>query len=122
METKRAILAFSALAQATRLSALRALVRSGPQGLSAGAIADEVAVAAPTLSFHLKELAFAGLVTSRREGRSIIYAADYDGIRALIGFLLADCCQRDPRIVGDFIVNQETCHEPPACALQSPQS
>ncbi|HBS33172.1 MAG TPA: transcriptional regulator, partial [Parvularcula sp.] len=97
---------FAALSQETRLDALRQLVKAGPAGLAAGAIAAAENVPAPTMSFHLKELAGAGLVRSRKEGRSVIYAADYGGIRALVEFLLADCCQGDPRLCGPYIVKE----------------
>ncbi|MFN3960475.1 MAG: ArsR/SmtB family transcription factor [Parvularculaceae bacterium] len=115
MELRTAIAAFSALAQEVRLDVLKRLVRAGPAGLSAGALAEATGVAAPTMSFHLKELLGAGLVRSRKEGRSVIYAADYGGIRTLVEFLLADCCQGDPRLCGPYIV-KETNHDTPACA------
>lgn len=102
-----ALSAFAALSQETRLRVLRDLVRAGPPGRSAGELAAIVGAAGPTLSFHLKELSAAGLVRSRREGRSIIYSADYAGLRGLVDFLTADCCAGDPRIVGD--ANNEIC-------------
>lgn len=97
MEMKQTIDALSALAQETRLTIFRALVRAhspedGKGGLAAGEISDRLGVAPATLSFHLKELAHAGLVTSRREGRSIIYKADLDRMSHVMGFLLEDCC------------------------------
>ncbi|MCP5431980.1 MAG: helix-turn-helix transcriptional regulator [Alphaproteobacteria bacterium] len=100
MESSSAIAAFSALAQETRLALFRALVRAGTQGLAAGAVAERLGVPPPTLSFHLKELLRAGLVTQRREGRSLIYALDVEGTRALVDFLLEDCCGGDPRLCG----------------------
>lgn len=106
LNTDRAAAAFAALAQETRLDALRRLVRSGPRGLSAGDLAKAAAAPAPTMSFHLKELVNAGLVLSRKEGRSIIYTANYAGIRALIDFLMADCCQGDPRLCGPYIIRE----------------
>jgi DNA-binding transcriptional ArsR family regulator len=118
MEFNSALSAFSALSQETRLEALRRLVRKGPSGLSAGDLATALDVPAPTLSFHLKELAGAGLVASRKEGRSVIYAADYGGIRGLVDFLMADCCQGDPRLCGPYIISKEKTHEAPACAHQ----
>ncbi|MEQ1929993.1 MAG: metalloregulator ArsR/SmtB family transcription factor [Parvularculaceae bacterium] len=117
MELKTATASFAALAQETRLKVLKALVRGGPEGVAAGDIAHALGAPGPTLSFHLKELSAAGLILSRREGRSVIYSADYAGIRALIDFLMADCCQSDPRIVGDFSINKEKCDETSACAL-----
>ncbi|MEE2690040.1 MAG: metalloregulator ArsR/SmtB family transcription factor [Pseudomonadota bacterium] len=107
MESNDALAAFSALSQETRLDALRLLVKSGPAGLPAGELAGQLAVAAPTLSFHLKELANAGLVLARKEGRSVIYRANYAGIRDLVDFLMADCCQGDPRLCGPYIVKQK---------------
>ncbi|MEX0645338.1 MAG: metalloregulator ArsR/SmtB family transcription factor [Parvularculaceae bacterium] len=118
MEIKAALAAFSALSQETRLDALRRLVKKGPAGLSAGDLAAALDVPAPTLSFHLKELTNAGLVLSRKEGRSVIYAADYSGIRGLVDFLMADCCQGDPRLCGPYVIKEKT-HEAPACAHQS---
>jgi len=107
MELKDAIAAFSALSQETRLDVLRRLVKKGPAGISAGALAEAVGAPAPTLSFHLKELANAGLVVSRREGRRVIYAANYGGVRGLVDFLMADCCQGDPRLCGPYIIREK---------------
>lgn len=83
----------SALAHATRLDVFRLLVRAGPAGLPAGTIADELAVAAPTLSFHLKELRQAGLVDVERHGRSQIYRAEYPAMNALVAYLSEECCR-----------------------------
>lgn len=107
MEMKEAADAFSALAQGTRLEALRLLVAKGPAGIQAGELAAQLAIAPPTLSFHLKELSNAGLVLSRKEGRSVIYVADYAGIRAIVDFLMADCCQGDPRLCGPYIIKEQ---------------
>jgi DNA-binding transcriptional ArsR family regulator len=98
MKTIDALVALAALAQDTRLSVFRHLVTAGPEGASAGEIADAVGVPAPTLSFHLKELEHARLVTSERRSRSIIYAADYERMRALLAFLMEDCCRGRPEI------------------------
>ena len=98
MKTTDAVAALSALAQDTRLSVFRYLVRAGLEGAAAGSIADAVKVAAPTLSFHLKELQQARLVASRREGRNIIYAANYERMRTLLSFLMEDCCGGRPEI------------------------
>jgi ArsR family transcriptional regulator, arsenate/arsenite/antimonite-responsive transcriptional repressor len=107
METNKAIDAFSALAQESRLLTLKHLVAAGPKGISAGALAEKLMAPAPTMSFHLKELTRAGLILYRKEGRNVIYAADYGGIRALIDYLLADCCQGDRRLCGPYVITQE---------------
>ena len=88
-----AIPALSALAQETRLSIYRYLVEAGPDGRRAGLIAVALDLPNPTLSFHLAQLRLAGLVTARRSGRQIIYAADYTCMNGLIEFLTANCCQ-----------------------------
>ena len=93
-----AVEALSALAHSSRLAVFRLLVRAGPEGLPAGEIAREVGALPNTLSSHLGILGNAGLVRSRRDGRSIIYSADYDGMRALLGFLIEDCCAGRPEI------------------------
>lgn len=93
MDAKGTVAALGALAQASRLEVFRLLVRRGPRGLSAGEISERVGVPPTTLSFHLSQLSRAGLVTSRREGRSILYAADYGAMQALMGFLTENCCQ-----------------------------
>ncbi len=98
MFESQAVLGFGALAQETRLRILRVLVRAGPDGRAAGDIANAVGVSASNVSFHLKELERAGLVTQRREARSIIYAAAYVGIGDLIRFLMQDCCAGHPAI------------------------
>ncbi|WP_293549578.1 helix-turn-helix transcriptional regulator [Parvibaculum sp.] len=100
------IAALAALAQETRLSIFRALVRAhspkdGEGGLAAGDIGEALDVPPATLSFHLKEMFHAGLVTSRREGRSIIYKADLATMRNLTEFLLEDCCQGACGVVGN---------------------
>lgn len=93
MEIKQATDALSALAQSSRLAAFRLLVRAGSPGLPAGDIAEALDIPHNTLSTHLAILTRAGLLRSRREGRSIIYSVDFDGTRALLGFLIEDCCQ-----------------------------
>ena len=96
MKTTEAVIALGALAQETRLSIFRALVQAGQQGLPAGRIAEGVGVPASTLSFHLKELAAAGLVNSRPEGRFIYYTADYAAMSELVSYLTEKCCQGMP--------------------------
>jgi DNA-binding transcriptional ArsR family regulator len=105
MNRGQALLAFAALSQDTRLSIVRLLVKAGPGGLSAGEVADEVGVSASNLSFHLKELQRAGLLEARREARSIIYSANYDGLRGLIGFLMKDCCGGKPEICAPVLAD-----------------
>ena len=82
-------------AQESRLAVFRLLVQRGPRGLAAGQIAERLGIPAPTLSFHLAQLSHAGLVGSRREGRSIIYAADYAGMQGLMSYLSENCCRED---------------------------
>lgn len=116
METKQALEAFQALSQDTRLGALRLLVQAGPNGLAAGAIAERLAVQPSTLSTHLGILERAGLVASRRESRSIIYAAQYEGLRQLIAFMMEDCCQGRAEICGGLVPKQQAACGPEACA------
>ncbi|MCZ7652105.1 MAG: metalloregulator ArsR/SmtB family transcription factor [Thermoanaerobaculia bacterium] len=92
MESELAISRLAALAHPTRLDLFRRLVRQGPAGEPAGAIAAALGVPGPTLSFHLAALARAGLVAARRKGRSVHYAADYHAIEALVGYLTENCC------------------------------
>lgn len=94
----QATAALSALAQESRLAVFRLLIRAGADGLSAGDIADLLDIRHNTLSTHLAILNRAGLLSSRRDGRSVIYRVDFDGTRALLGFLLEDCCQGAPEI------------------------
>src|SRR3954447_12395704 len=94
MEKKAVLSALSALSQETRLDVFRLLVQAGPEGLSAGAIAESLGVAPNTLSFHLAQLNHAGLIVQRRESRSLIYSADYGRMNSLMGFLMENCCGR----------------------------
>ena len=89
---RQAIEIFGALAQATRLRIVRALVIAGPDGMSAGSLADATDVSPSNLSFHLRELEGAGLVSSRREQRSIIYVCGYDTLAHMQTFLMENCC------------------------------
>ena len=98
MESNDAVSALSALAQDTRLALFRMLVQAGPAGLAAGEIADRLSVPAATLSFHLTQLSHAGLVTSVRYGRSIVYAAEFAAMRGLVDFLTENCCQGRPEL------------------------
>lgn len=92
MNSAQAIAALGSLAQETRLGIFRLLVQRGPDGLAAGAIAQRLDVPPATLTFHLHQLLHANLLLQRREGRSVIYAANFDGMNALMGFLTANCC------------------------------
>lgn len=92
MEDSQAVSLLAALAQETRLRIVRSLVQVGEGGLAAGRLAEVVAVSASNLSFHLKELERAGLITSRRRGASIIYSASYATLSALAAFLGENCC------------------------------
>lgn len=96
MKEKEAISALAALAQANRLRVFRALVEAGATGMSPGGIADALGVPAPTLSFHLKELLHAGLISQQRSGRSLIYRAEYRHMNALLDYLTANCCAGAP--------------------------
>jgi DNA-binding transcriptional ArsR family regulator len=100
MDKKAAIAALSALAQDTRLDAFRLLVRMEPDGMPAGDIARALDVPTNTLSSHLGLLAQAGLVTSERQGRSIIYHADIGGMSCLLSFLTQECCHGHPEACG----------------------
>jgi DNA-binding transcriptional ArsR family regulator len=93
MKKRDALAALAALAQDNRLDAFRLLVQAGPQGVPAGSIAGALKLAPNTLTFHLDRLREAGLVTVRRDGRSMIYAARFDTMNALLGYLTENCCQ-----------------------------
>jgi DNA-binding transcriptional ArsR family regulator len=93
MESSTAVAALAALAHESRLDVFRLLVQAGPDGMAAGLIAERLGVPAPTLSFHLNHLKQAGLVTARRESRSLIYAAAYGAMTALISYLMENCCK-----------------------------
>ena len=92
MEKMDAVTALAALAQDNRLDVFRLLVQAGPEGMPAGAIAEALGLAPNTLTFHFDRLRMAGLVTVRRDGRSMIYAAQFDRMNALVAFLTENCC------------------------------
>ena len=96
METKTVVTALAALAQDSRLAIFRALVQAGPEGLAAGRIGELTAIAPSSLSFHLKELSHADLVSSQQAGRFIIYTANFTTMNALLGFLTENCCGGNP--------------------------
>ena len=95
IDTKKTVQALAALAQETRLDIFRLLVQAGPTGLAAGEIGAELKLAPATLSFHLKELSRAGLITARQDGRYIYYSANFVQMGTLVGFLTENCCARD---------------------------
>lgn len=97
MEQKSVVESLSALAHEARLAVFRLLMHEGPDGLPAGEIGQRLGIPANSLSFHLTRLRYAGLVAPRRNGRQNIYAANYAGMKALIGFLTESCCERSPR-------------------------
>jgi len=111
MDNATAVKIFAALAQESRLGLFRLLVQTGPEGLSAGSIAEQLGMPSSTLSFHLKELANAGVVQSRQVGRFIYYSADFATMNALLGFLTENCCGGQP---------QECC--PPLVQIQEKSS
>jgi len=114
MEAGRVIRALSALAQEHRLAAFRLLVQAGEQGVAAGVLAEKLDVPPSSMSFHLAQLSNAGLVTQRRESRSIIYSADYTAMNGLMGYLTENCCD------GLSCSDDTPCSEDAAC-LPSPQ-
>ncbi|HXZ50101.1 MAG TPA: metalloregulator ArsR/SmtB family transcription factor [Usitatibacter sp.] len=100
MDNRLAIAALAALAQESRLRIYRLLVEAGPTGLAVGEIGASVRVAPATLSFHLKELAHAGLVSARQQGRYVYYFANYERMNRLLGYLTENCCARDGTTCG----------------------
>lgn len=109
MEIRVAVQSLSALAHACRLEVFRLLVKASPQALAAGELAARLEVPPPTLSFHLALLVKAGLIESRREGRSILYSLRVDGIRDLLGFVTQDCCQGRPELCSPEHESVGTC-------------
>jgi DNA-binding transcriptional ArsR family regulator len=96
MEKTDAIAALAALAQDNRLDVFRLLVQAGPVGMPAGAVAETLGLAPNTLTFHFDRLRMAGLVTARRDGRSVIYVAQFTKMNDLLGFLTENCCGGAP--------------------------
>lgn len=115
MESTDAVAALSALAHPGRLAVFRLLVRTGPAGMAAGDICRASGMLANTLSTNLGILAQAGLVASRREGRSIIYWADFEAMGGLLAFLMEDCCGGEPAICGPAIAAAQA----GPCAIRS---
>jgi ArsR family transcriptional regulator len=98
MKKAEAIETLGALAQPSRLDIFRLLVERGPGGIPAGEIGERLRLPSPTLSFHLAQLRHAGLVSARRESRSIIYSANYRAMNALLAYLTDNCCQGRPEL------------------------
>lgn len=96
MDEIQAVKSLGALAQDTRLRIFRALVAQGPQGLTPGQLSETLGVGGTALSFHLKELGHAGLVSQERDGRHLIYRAQFGAMNDLLQFLTAHCCQGEP--------------------------
>lgn len=109
MDENQTIAALAALAQSTRLQAFRLLVKAEPGGIAAGALAETLGVPQNTMSAHLATLSRAGLVTSLRDGRSIIYRADLEGLRAAMLFLVRDCCGGNARLCAPLIADLAPC-------------
>lgn len=109
METTETVLALAALAQPTRLEVFRLLVKHEPGGLAAGDVARELAVPHNTLSAHLSVLARAGLVSSQRQGRSIVYRAEIAALRAVMLYLATDCCGGRPELCAPLVAELTTC-------------
>lgn len=102
MDDELAARSLGALAQPHRLRAFRALVAAGRQGLTPGVLSEQLGISPASMSFHLKELLFAGLVSQTRDGRHLVYRASFDRMNDLLGFLTSNCCEGEP------------------CALQTP--
>ena len=98
MKKTAAIQALGALAQETRIDIFKILVHAGPEGLAAGIVGARLGLPSPTLSFHLNHLRFAGLVSSRRKSRSIIYTANFKTMNELLAYLTEDCCGGRPEL------------------------
>lgn len=118
MDIQEAITMFDALSQETRLRAFRLLVQAGPDGLAAGVLSDELGTPHNTMSFHLSHLSNTGIISSRKEGRSVIYSANFDMTRDLIVFMVKDCCSvefaniREDKKAGCSIIELANCCEP----------
>lgn len=114
MEMTEAVATLAAVAHEGRLTIFRELVKAGPEGLAAGEIGRRVGILPSTLSASLTVLAGAGLITSRRDGRSIIYAAAYHHMSDLLSFLMEDCCNGRPEICAPLVETARACCEPAA--------
>lgn len=118
MDIQEALIAFDALSQETRLKVFRLLVEYGPEGAAAGAVSEALAIPHNTLSFHLNHMSNASLVVSRREGRSIIYSANFDLMTDLIRFMVEDCCRvefasiKNDKRGGKSVIELSNCCQP----------
>jgi len=112
MDDISAVSALSALAHSDRLAAFRMLVQAGAEGMPSGAIANALSIQPTRMSFHLASLERAGLLSSQRDGRHIIYIANYDAMRQLLAYLTEDCCAGNAEICAPFV--HLTCTEPPS--------
>ncbi len=125
MDIQEALIAFDALSQETRLRVFRLLVEQGHDGLPAGQISEKLEMPHNTLSFHLNHMSNANLVMSRREGRSIIYSANFEMFTGLIRFMVEDCCRvefasvRTDKKKGSSVIELMNCCQPPAKRKQS---
>lgn len=117
MDEASALRAFAALSQETRLKIVRLLVTAGPRGMAAGAVGETMGASSSRISFHLGQLEHAGLIESRRDGRSIVYSAAYPALAALVQFLMRDCCQGHPEVCNPAVAALAACCDgPPALA------
>lgn len=121
MEIKSAVSSLSALAHEGRLAIFRLLVRAGQDGMAAGEIGRRLDVLPNTLSANLSVLSHAGLVRSRRDGRSIIYTADYGAMQSLMAFLMEDCCAGSPEICAPIAALASRCCDPAAPRARAPR-
>lgn len=118
MDIQEALIVFDALSQETRLRVFRLLVEHGPEGAPAGKLSEKLGIPHNTLSFHLNHMSNADLVLSRREGRSIIYSANFDLITGLIRFMVEDCCSvefasiRSDKKKGSSVIELANCCQP----------
>ena len=111
MDEAKALDAFGALSQPTRLKIVRLLVKAGPEGMAAGAVGAALDASSSKLSFHLSHLERAGLIQSRREARSIIYSAAYPALSGLVAFLMRDCCQGRPEVCAPAVAALSACYD-----------
>lgn len=118
MDTQKALIAFDALSQETRLQAFRILVEFGNDGAAAGTLSERLKIPHNTLSFHLNHMSNAGLVLSRREGRSIIYSANFEFFTGLIRYMVEDCCRvefasiKENKEKGSSVIELMNCCQP----------